>query len=113
MNILFLCTANLHRSRTAEDYFRSVNDKYIYQSAGLSEKYCERYNTRLCNIEMLEWANKIFVMETMHFERIYLHTENRFIDKIEILHIEDIYQYMQDDLLEKLNASKPLQFIRD
>jgi hypothetical protein len=52
-------------------------------------------------------------METMHFERIYLHTENRFIDKIEILHIEDIYQYMQDDLLEKLNASKPLKFIRE
>ncbi|MCP4984794.1 MAG: phosphotyrosine protein phosphatase [Colwellia sp.] len=111
MNILFLCTANLHRSRTAEDYFRLVNSKHEFLSAGLSEKYCKQHGTRLCSVEMLDWADKVFVMEAMHVERITQHTEERFLDKIENLHVDDIYQYMQAELLEKLKSSKQLQFI--
>jgi predicted protein tyrosine phosphatase len=113
MNILFLCTANLHRSRTAEDYFRSVNNKHVFQSAGLSEKYCKQYKTRLCNVELLEWADKIYAMEPMHVERISQHTEERYLAKIEVLDIDDIYQYMQTELLEKLKSSTQLQFISE
>jgi predicted protein tyrosine phosphatase len=111
MNILFLCTANLHRSRTAEDYFRSVDSKHIYQSAGLSEKYCKQYGTRLCNVELLDWADKIFVMEPMHVERITQHTGERYLTKIEVLNIDDIYQYMQPTLVDELVSSEHLSFI--
>lgn len=111
MNILFLCTANMHRSRTAEDYFRSTNNKHKYKSAGLSEKLCKQYNTRLCSIELLEWADRVYVMEAMHIDRITLHTGEHFINKIENLNIDDIYQYRQTELLEKLKSRKLLQFI--
>tara|TARA_R110001583_G_scaffold182901_1_gene341038 strand:- start:3425 stop:3766 length:342 start_codon:yes stop_codon:yes gene_type:complete len=111
MNILFLCTANLHRSRTAEDFFKSLESEHVFQSAGLSKKYCGKNGSRLCTIELLEWAEKIFVMEPQHVERIIEHVGERYLAKIDVLHIDDIYTYMQPELLTKL-ASKPnLQFI--
>lgn len=79
MNILLLCTANLHRSRTSEDYFRSVNNKHKFQSVGLSEKYCKQYDTQRCSVEMLDWADKVLVMEVMYVERITQHTGELFL----------------------------------
>lgn len=111
MNILFLCTANLHRSRTAEDYFKSVENKHVFQSAGLSEKYCTRYSTRLCTVELLDWADKVYVMESMHAERIAEYTDKLYLAKIEKLNIDDIYQYMQSELLEKLKSNVHLQHL--
>lgn len=105
MNILFLCTANLHRSRTGEDYFRSIHSAHVFKSASLSEKYCKQHDTILCSVELLEWADKIFVMEEMHLLRIIEHTAKRYLFKIEILNIEDIYQYMQTELIEKLKSN--------
>tara|TARA_R110002033_G_scaffold77671_2_gene129185 strand:- start:2648 stop:2989 length:342 start_codon:yes stop_codon:yes gene_type:complete len=111
MNILFLCTANMHRSRTAEDFFKSLENGHVFQSAGLSKKYCAKYGSRLCCIELLDWAEKIFVMEPQHLERIIEHVGERYLAKIEVLHIDDIYQYMQLELLTELASSPSLQFI--
>ena len=100
MNILFLCTANIHRSRTAEDYFRETeSDTYTFLSAGLSEKECNRHGSRLCTVELLEWADKVLVMEEMHRDRIAQHTGTRFLDKIQVVGIEDIYKYKQPELI--------------
>lgn len=100
MNILFLCTANVHRSRTAEDYFKEASpNTYTFLSAGLSEKECTRNGSRLCTIELLEWSDKVFVMEEAHKTRIAEHTGDRFIDKIHVLDIDDIYQYNQPELV--------------
>lgn len=100
MNILFLCTSNIHRSRTAEDYFRETEpDTYTFRSAGLSEKECTRHKSRLCTVELLEWSDKVFVMEEIHKTRIIEHTGTRFLEKIHVLDIEDIYQYNQPELV--------------
>ena len=111
MKILFLCTANMHRSRSAEDLFKSLKSEHVFQSAGLSEKYCAKYGSRLCTIELLNWAEKIYVMEPQHIERITEHVGESYLAKIEILHIEDIYQYMQPELVDKLTSSPQLQFL--
>jgi len=111
MNILFLCTSNLHRSRTAEDYFKSVEKNHVFQSAGLSEKYCAKYGTQLCSVEMLKWADKIFVMESLHANRIRQYAGEHYLAKVEILHISDIYKYMQPELLDKLKSNVHLQFM--
>lgn len=103
MNILFLCTANKNRSRTAEKYFQQHNPHhYKFLSAGLSAKECARNNSQLCSIELLEWANRVFVMEQMHKERVEEHTGSRFSDKIYVLGLEDIYYYYQPELIEQL-----------
>ncbi|MEZ9140518.1 MULTISPECIES: hypothetical protein [unclassified Shewanella] len=102
MRILFLCTANLHRSRTAEDYFDSKCSYHEFKSAGLSEKYCKKHGTTLCTTKLLDWADKVFVMEGMHAERIITYAGQSYLEKLEILNIEDIYKYMQKELIEKL-----------
>jgi len=112
MNILFLCTANLHRSKTAEDYFKSLEIEYTFQSGGLSEKYCAKYGTRLCTVELLDWADSIYVMEPMHKKRIFEYAGDHYSDKITVLNIDDIYQYMQPELLDKLKSNVYLQFMK-
>lgn len=111
MNILFLCTSNLNRSRTAEDFFRSICTAHQYKSAGLSQKYCQKHGTTLCTIELLNWAHKIFVMEDMHVQRIAEHGGQSYSGKIDVLNIEDIYHYMQPELVEKLVANDKLWFL--
>lgn len=103
MNILFLCTANKNRSRTAEVLFRQHSSHdYKFLSAGLSEKECARNHSQLCSIELLEWANRVFVMEQTHKERIVKYTGSKFLDKIDVLGIEDIYSYYQPELITEL-----------
>jgi predicted protein tyrosine phosphatase len=54
--ILFVCTANVDRSRTAEDLYRR-DERYEVQSAGTAP-----FATRPLTRELLVWADRIFVM---------------------------------------------------
>ncbi|MFB2648082.1 hypothetical protein [Shewanella mangrovisoli] len=106
MNILFLCTANLNRSKTAENHFAAKDPLHTYRSAGLSEKECKRNNTTLCSEELLTWADLVFVMEDEHVRRIEQHTDQRFLHKVINLHIPDVYQYGEPDLIEQLEKRR-------
>lgn len=117
MNILFLCTANKQRSKTAQELFGAADKSNQYKSAGLSAKYVNKAGTTLCTPELLDWANKIYVFEAAHIERIQEHTGDKFLAKITNLQIEDKFQYFQRELvllllerieLEIINTSQPL-----
>jgi predicted protein tyrosine phosphatase len=112
MKILFLCTANIQRSRTAEDHFHENYPEHSYKSAGLSEKYCKQHGTTVCTTELLDWADKVFAMETMHLQRIDEYAGKRYLDKVENLVIEDIYQYMHPALVQLLDEHEKLQFLK-
>ncbi|NMP15865.1 hypothetical protein [Thalassotalea sp. Y01] len=99
MNILFLCTANIQRSKTAEELFRAANKKHQYKSAGLSAKYVQKANSTLCTEEMLQWADQIYVFEEQHIERIQKYTGDVYLPKITNLNIPDEYQYFQRELV--------------
>ncbi|WP_176716711.1 hypothetical protein [Pseudoalteromonas luteoviolacea] len=47
MNTLFLCTANIHRSKTAEELFQVFDIRNIYRSDGLSAKYVVKAGSTL------------------------------------------------------------------
>ncbi|MBY0417480.1 MAG: hypothetical protein K2W88_05390 [Pararheinheimera sp.] len=104
MNILFLCTANLNRSKTAEVHFTAKDPTHTYRSAGLSEKECRRNRTTLCTEDLLQWADVIFVMEDAHVRRIEQYTEQRFLTKVINLDIPDIYKFAEAALIEKLES---------
>ena len=110
MNILFLCTANVKRSRTAEELFSALDKGNIYKSAGLSKKYVEKADTTLCTEELLDWADKIYIFEDFHLERIIHYTGKIHLHKITNLKIEDKYRYWQKGLilllLEKLPRNR-------
>ena len=54
--ILFICTANIDRSRTAEDLYRE-DPRYEVQSAGVAP-----YATTPVDRDLLRWADRVFVM---------------------------------------------------
>lgn len=112
MKILFLCTSNIQRSITAEDYFRSVFAANEYKSAGLSYKYCSYFGSTFCTDELLEWADKVFVMEEMHIQLIRERTGTKYLSKIVNLNIEDKFQYMSKELVEILQRHQDLKFLR-
>ncbi len=107
MNILFLCTANIQRSKTAEEIFRAANKNRQYKSAGISAKYVQKANSTLCTEELLKWADQIYVFEQQHIDRIQKHARDVHLTKIINLNIPDNYQYFQRELvlqlLEKVN----------
>lgn len=99
MNILFLCTANVQRSKTAEELFLAIDKSNNYKSAGLSEKYVIKAGTTLCTEDMLDWADKIYVFEKKHIDIIRQYTGEKHLHKIYNLNIEDKYQYFQRELV--------------
>lgn len=107
MNILFLCTANIQRSKTAEELFRALDDSNEYLSAGLSARYVYKAGATLCTEEMLIWADKIYVFEYEHIKRIQQYTGDTFIPKIENLDIEDKFRYFQRELVLMLLNKVP------
>lgn len=68
-HILFVCTANIDRSRTAEDLYRD-DPRYEVRSAGTAP-FAKTPLTR----ELMEWAQRVFVMcerEDRHHTQIKL-----------------------------------------
>lgn len=100
MNLLFICSRNIWRSRTAETIFKK-DKRFHVKSAGTSKSARIRVNR-----SQIDWADKIFVMEKRHRERL----EELFGDALEVkelivLDIPDEYQYMDEDLIENLKDS--------
>ena len=54
--ILFVCTANIDRSRTAEDMYRE-DARYEVRSAGVAP-----FATVVLTRDLLLWADRVFVM---------------------------------------------------
>ena len=100
MNILFICSRNKWRSRTAETIFKN-NQKHHVKSAGTENESRIKVTEKLIN-----WADLIFVMEKRHKERL---TQKfaALIDEKEIvtLDIKDDYKYMDNDLIDILETS--------
>ena len=101
--VLFLCTSNINRSKTAEHLAADLFDNIEVKSAGLSKKECLRNNTTLCTEALIYWADVIFIFETMHEQRIREYLGSVALNIIN-LDIEDIYTYYQPELVDILKA---------
>ncbi len=84
--LLFICKANVCRSRTAEDLFRD-SSQYEVKSAGIR---WHKDGGQVIGQGLINWADRIFVMERWQLE--YLSTTFDIEGKIIIvLDISDIY----------------------
>jgi len=100
MNVLFVCSRNKWRSRTAETVFKG-HQNHEFKSAGTESDARIRVNEKLIN-----WADLIFVMEKRHKERLQEKFDQLLNDKeIVILEIEDNFEYMDEELIETLRIS--------
>jgi predicted protein tyrosine phosphatase len=94
MRLLFICSRNQKRSPTAERVFGS-REGIETASAGLNKDA----DTTVTE-ELLEWADKIFVMEKAHLNRL----NKRFGDalgrkRVIVLDIPDDFEYMDKVLV--------------
>jgi len=91
---------NQWRSRTAETIFRELPGHSV-RSAGTDVNAQVKVNAQL-----LEWADRIFVMEDKHKEFILKNfraaTSGK---KIIVLGIPDEYQYMNEELISLLGTA--------
>ena len=101
-NILFVCSANIQRSKTAEDYFAAKYPNLHFDSAGTNLKICQKEGTNPMTTVLLDWADLVLVMEEKHRKLIKPHAKNKGVKKIKVLGIRDIYKYYQPELIELL-----------
>jgi predicted protein tyrosine phosphatase len=92
IKILFICTANMQRSPTAEKTY-SKDERFEVKSAGT-----ENFAIQQITQELIDWSDYIVVMETQHKKKIL----KMFPDTINIivLHIPDDYDYGATELID-------------
>lgn len=100
MNLLFICSRNKWRSRTAEAIFKDQHGFQV-RSAGTAPSARIKVTEKL-----VSWAEIIFVMEKKHKQRLCqkfpgMNAETEII----VLDIPDDYQYMDPELVEILKIS--------
>lgn len=101
-HVLFICGRNRWRSPTAEQIFAD-HPGIACASAGLSHD-AETPIT----IELLEWADLIFVMERVHKTRLAARFKDHLAGKrVVCLDIPDRYTFMAPALVKLLNAKVP------
>ncbi len=93
LKILFVCTINKMRSKTAEELYKE-DPRFEVMSAGVDEDATVRVNRQL-----LEWADYIIVMEKMHRNRIRKMFPDIYKTKrIICLYIPDEFDFMDPEL---------------
>jgi len=97
IKILFVCTANKMRSKTAEEIYKN-DERFMVKSAGIAD-----FAEVPVSLELLLWADYIVVMEEMHldwlqqcFPLTYAHK------KIFCLDIPDLYDFMDQALVFRI-----------
>lgn len=100
--VLFVCSANLQRSLTAEHYFSKKYLDISFTSAGTNHKICAKEGSTPLQEEHLVWADLVLVMEEKPRTIINQHTEERFDVIISVLGIPDEFEYNQTELIELL-----------
>jgi len=95
--ILFVCSVNKLRSRTAEEMFRGMQGFYV-RSRGTEPDARVRVTAG-----DIGWADVVFVMEKRHRDRLrqkYRQECER--KRIVVLHVPDDYDFMDPELVELL-----------
>ncbi len=96
--ILFVCTANVDRSRTAEDLYRP-DPRYQVRSAGVAP-----YATVPLTRELLLWADRVFVMNEREDHHLtLLHARFPDVDRPVVdLDVPDLWTRGDPELVELL-----------
>ena len=99
LKLLFICSRNRWRSRTAEEIFQGTLG-WSVRSAGTSEQARIRVSEKL-----LLWSDVVFVMEKRHAEILRERFPDAAADReIVCLQIPDDYEFMDPELVALLQA---------
>ena len=98
--VIFICSRNLWRSRTAETIFKDSKD-HLVKSAGTTPGARVRVSAKL-----IARADIIFVMEKKHKQRLNENFPDEMQNKnVFVLDIADDFRYMDKALIEIIQTS--------
>ncbi len=110
LKILFVCTANRMRSKTAEKIYEN-DERFIVKSAGVAD-----FAEVPLNLDLLNWADYVIVMEELHIEWIrqsYPRFFSRKHEKILCLDIPDIYNFMDFELVYQIESKFETRYLEE
>ena len=107
-SVLFVCSANVDRSKTAEDYFSAIYPNLEFRSCGTNKSICFQEGSNYLDEEDLEWADVIYVMQRKHLKAIKSFSKLKLSNKIKILNIPDHFKYNDPKLIEVLEGKVSL-----
>lgn len=99
--VLFICTANECRSRTAEIYFQNKYPEYRFRSAGINKYLSERHGGIHLKQYMIDVADRIICSEKVHYDYIK-NNYSVYESKMEILNLGDTKTFMHKELIDML-----------
>lgn len=102
-HILFVCSVNKQRSKTASDYFSKKYPALQFDSAGTNHKLCHKEGTQPLTHNLMTWADMVIVMEEKHKDIILTQGSLSYSEKINVVSIPDIYTYYQKELIDILD----------
>ncbi|WP_299684564.1 phosphotyrosine protein phosphatase [uncultured Dokdonia sp.] len=100
--ILFVCSANKQRSKTAADYFSKKYPSVQFDSAGTNHKVCIKEGTQPLTHELMNWADVVITMEEKHKTIIIEIGDIKYQEKIQVVSIPDDFTYYQKELISIL-----------
>ena len=94
MKILFVCSANVDRSPTAEEIYSGRYDMEV-KSAGVTD-----YARTPISLELIQWADIVLCMEKKHKQKIKRMFPDIVANKeIDFLDVPDLYDCMHENLV--------------
>ena len=108
-NILFISSANVDRSKTAEVFYAEQIPSLNFKSAGTNHKLCLNAGSNSFIQKELDWADLTLVMESKHLNWIQSNLKIR-KSIIEVLNIQGIYKYYSRELIEIFQSVCPRFF---
>lgn len=93
-NIIFICSANVNRSKAFEREFNKLRLDYNCKSAGIWHGYPDQLNKTL-----LEWTDYLFVMDLSH-EVFISKKYPEHLKKVEVIGISDQYDVDDPELVD-------------
>ena len=101
-NIIFICSANRDRSRTAEIYFQNKYPEHRFRSAGINKFSSERHGGVHLKRYMLDVADRIICADYVHSDYIINQIDKKYNSKIEVLNLGDTKTFMHQELIDML-----------
>lgn len=93
MKILFVCNQGKHRSKTAAELWKSMHPEVDVEYLGL-------FNSEF-NLSILDWAEKIYVMEENHLS-VIKDINIKHWGKAKNIDVPDLFSYNSSSLLSIL-----------
>lgn len=100
--VLFICTANRDRSKTAEVHFQAKYPEHTFKSAGINRYLSERHGGIHVKKHMLDEADRIICAEMVHSDYITRQIDIKYKSKIEVLNLGDTDTFMTESLIKNL-----------